>query len=185
MHAIHILLLKFLQVNVCCSCTVDNDRLISMSFATCISSSFKFLPRLLAMHRSISLKKKFFVAIRALWCGIFALVLLLSFQVILSGTSCTHERYHHLLKILITKNILTPRSLHFSYAFLSFHSRSKHKIVRDLVSIPDSIWLEISWPAAQNPFAAISNLAPLNMLSVLWWNCSSFSFCNSGSMRTL
>ena len=52
------------------------------------------------------------------------------------------------------------------------------------VSVEKSYVKNAIWPAAQNPFAATSNLASSDVFAALCSNCSRVSFCNVGSMRT-
>ena len=76
-------------------------------------------------------KSRFFLIIRTLWCSILAFVSMLSFLLILSRISCTHNAYYRSLKILMAQNILAPCSLICCCPFSSSNFYSRHNIVGD------------------------------------------------------
>ena len=77
-----------------------------------------YLDHHVCMRESISLTKgRLSVIIRILWCNILAFILLLSFQLILSRTPCTHDLYLRLLKTLV---VFITLLLSFLFFLLSF-----------------------------------------------------------------
>ena len=127
-------------------------------------------------------KRRFFVATRTLWCSILAFVSVLSFRLILSRISCTHDPYLRLLKILRRK--ISLLHIHYSVVVVSLLLIFIRGItlLEALVSISGSVWVEKSYvkqcylTCCQDPLAAISNLVSSDVFAAHYSNSSPLSF---------
>ena len=119
--------------------------LISMSFATFPLDLNSYRNYQVCVTKSISLvEMRFLVVTRTLWCSIPALVLLLSFQLILSRTYCIHNTYHRSLKHQWRKTSLLHVHYSVDILYLLFILIRSITLLETLVSISGSVWVENS-----------------------------------------